>query len=317
MRETASAVNDAVAVRKPLPTLPSPLGSDGVDAYLRAIGRVPLLDAGEEARLARRLHAQQDVGAAQTLVLSNLRFVVHIARGYAGYRLPLADLIQEGNVGLMKAVRRFDPAMGVRLISFAVHWIKSAIHEFILRNWKIIRVGTTKAQRKLFFNLRRYQRHLGWLSRAEADAIAADLRVPVEEVMQMEARMAAAEIPLGPVSAEPDAAAFEDQLADQHDEIAALEEQDWTRWNAARMRAALATLDPRSRDIIRRRWLTDGAQAGLQSLADEYGVSAERIRQIQERALSALRSSMERPPQLPRVDLPPHNVAVSAPVCLT
>lgn len=281
----------AIALR---PTaMPMPL-SGSLEAYMASVGRIPVLDPDAERALAERLHHQQDLEAAQTLVLSNLRFVVHIARGYQGYGLPLADLIQEGNVGLMKAVKRFDPAVGVRLISFAVHWIKAEIHEFILRNWRIVKIATTKAQRKLFFNLRSAKRRLGWLHAEEVAAVAADLKVKPEEVLQMEYRLGGQDVSFSATPADGDENWVpEDYLADHSDDYATLEQGEWQEAREGRMRAALAALDDRSRDILSRRWLSDGEKSGLQELGDEYGVSAERIRQIEAAAMKKLRKAIE------------------------
>lgn len=285
--------NTALALRPA--AFPMPL-SGSLDAYIQSVSRIPLLSAEEETRLARRLRDENDLEAAQTLVLSNLRFVVHIARGYLGYGLGLADLIQEGNIGLMKAVKRFDPEVGVRLISFAVHWIKAEIHEFILRNWRIVKIATTKAQRKLFFKLRSAKQRLGWMSRKEVEAVARELKVKPEEVLQMESRLGGGDVSFS-ATAEDGEEAFvpEDYLADTHDQLAELEEAQWQETREARMRQALAQLDPRSRDIVERRWLAETKKAGLQELGEEYGVSAERIRQIEAAALKKLRRAIESP----------------------
>ncbi|MBX6420646.1 MAG: RNA polymerase sigma factor RpoH [Nevskia sp.] len=285
--------NTALALRPA--AFPMPL-SGSLDAYIQSVSRIPLLSAEEETRLARRLRDENDLEAAQTLVLSNLRFVVHIARGYLGYGLGLADLIQEGNIGLMKAVKRFDPEIGVRLISFAVHWIKAEIHEFILRNWRIVKIATTKAQRKLFFKLRSAKQRLGWMSRKEVEAVARELKVKPEEVLQMESRLGGGDVSFS-ATAEDGEEAFvpEDYLADTHDQLAELEEAQWQEAREARMRQALAQLDPRSRDIVERRWLAETKKAGLQELGEEYGVSAERIRQIEAAALKKLRRAIESP----------------------
>lgn len=265
-----------------------------LDSYIRSVGQIPVLPADEEARLARQLRDEQDLAAAQHLVLSNLRFVVHIARGYMGYGLQLADLIQEGNVGLMKAVKRFDPDVGVRLISFAVHWIKAEIHEFILRNWRIVKIATTKAQRKLFFNLRSSKPRLGWMNREEVDTIARDLNVRPEDVLQMEGRIGGHDVSFSatPLDGE-DSYVPEDYLAAEDSEVAAIEEQDWNDRRETRMREAIGTLDDRARDIVMRRWLHEGEKTGLQELADQYGVSAERIRQIESAAMKKLRKAIE------------------------
>jgi len=275
--------------------MPVPLAG-GVDAYMQSVARIPLLTPAEETDLAKRLHDGGDLGAARQLVLSNLRFVVHIARGYQGYGLQLADLIQEGNIGLMKAVKRFDPEVGVRLISFAVHWIKAEIHEFILKNWRIVKIATTKAQRKLFFNLRKSKTHLGWMNQSEVEAVARDLKVKPEEVMQMEARLGGHDVSFNAAPADGDDSAYgpEDYLADSHDEVAAIEQHEWQDRRETRMHDALQQLDARSQDILRRRWLGgDNSKSGLQELGDEYGVSAERIRQIEAAAMKKIRKAIE------------------------
>jgi len=265
-----------------------------LDTYIRSVGQIPLLSQDEEHGLAERLQDKGDLGAAQKLVLSNLRFVVHIARGYQGYGLPLSDLIQEGNVGLMKAVKRFDPKVGVRLISFAVHWIKAEIHEYILKNWRIVKIATTKAQRKLFFNLRKSKTHLGWMTQAEVEAVARDLQVKPEEVLQMESRFGGSDVSFSASADDAeDSYVPEDYLADRSDAYAELEENEWQQARETRMQTALATLDARSRDILQRRWLNDANKAGLQELGDEYGVSAERIRQIEVAAMKKLRKAIE------------------------
>ena len=287
-------MNETLALAPRAATMPMPL-SGSLESYIQSVSRIPVLDPEVETALARRLRDEDDLDAARTLVLSNLRFVVHIARGYAGYGLQLADLIQEGNVGLMKAVKRFDPDVGVRLISFAVHWIKAEIHEFILRNWRIVRVATTKAQRKLFFNLRRAKNRLGWMNAAEVEAVASDLHVKPEEVMQMEARLGGHDVSFAASSDDEDQTYAPEQfLADEHDDFGAIEEAEWQQQREDRMQTALAALDPRSRDILQRRWLSaDGEKAGLQQLGDEYGVSAERVRQIEAAAMKKLRKAIE------------------------
>jgi len=281
--------------RQPMAMMPLSTGS--LDAYIAQVNQAPVLDAAAEKVLAERLRDQSELGAAQQLIMSNLRHVVHIARGYLGYGLPLGDLIQEGNIGLMKAVKRFDPDVGVRLISFAVHWIKAEIHEFILKNWRIVKIATTKAQRKLFFNLRSSKKSLGWLSPQEAEAIAADLKVKPEEVFQMEARLAGNDMSFNATPSEGEETSYmpEDWLASETDDISAIEEAEWQDEREARMSQALSALDPRSRDILQRRWLHDGDKTGLQELADEYGVSAERIRQIEVSAMKKLRKAIEEP----------------------
>ncbi|MES0874891.1 RNA polymerase sigma factor RpoH [Sinimarinibacterium thermocellulolyticum] len=281
----------ALTLRQPMTLVPL---TGSLDAYIASVNQIPVLDADTERALAEKLRDENDLGAAQQLVLSNLRHVVHIARGYLGYGLPLADLIQEGNIGLMKAVRRFDPAVGVRLISFAVHWIKAEIHEFVLRNWRIVKIATTKAQRKLFFNLRSAKGELGWLNREQAEAIAADLKVKPEEVLQMEARLGGGDVSFSALPSDgEDAYVPEDYLADGQDVFAEIEQAEWQEEREAKMREALAELDDRSRDILMRRWLHDGEKAGLQELADKYGVSAERIRQIEVAAMKKLRKAIE------------------------
>jgi RNA polymerase sigma-32 factor len=285
---------ETLAIARRSTALPVPLAAS-IDAYVQSVSRIPLLDAAEETRLARRLHDDNDLDAARTLVMSNLRFVVHIARGYMGYGLQLADLVQEGNVGLMKAVKRFDPDVGVRLISFAVHWVKAEIHEFILRNWRIVKIATTKAQRKLFFNLRSSKQRLGWMNQAEVEAIATELKVKPEDVLQMESRLGGQDVSFN-LSADDGEDEFvpEAYLADSHNDFAAIEESEWQERREERMRTALAELDPRSRDILQRRWLAEeGEKTGLQSLGDEYGVSAERIRQIEVAAMKKLRKAIE------------------------
>jgi RNA polymerase sigma-32 factor len=270
--------------------LATPVGN--LDAYIRAVATVPVLSAEEETELAWRFRRDNDLDAARQLVLSHLRFVVHIARGYNGYGLQLGDLIQEGNVGLMKAVKRFDPAVGVRLVSFAVHWIRAEIHEFVLRNWRLVKIATTKAQRKLFFNLRKAKQRLGWLSAEETRAVADDLGVSPAEVNEMEQRLAARDLSLDPGPEADDEerlgapAAFLPAPGADPAELVAAEDYEDNATEA--LGAALADLDPRSRDILARRWLSD-QKATLQELADEYSVSAERIRQIETAALKKLR----------------------------
>jgi RNA polymerase sigma-32 factor len=274
--------------------LTGPVGS--LDAYINAVSSVPMLSAQEENELAWRFHRDNDLDAARQLVLSHLRFVVHIARGYNGYGLQLGDLIQEGNIGLMKAVKRFDPSIGVRLVSFAVHWIRAEIHEFVLRNWRLVKIATTKAQRKLFFNLRKAKHRLGWLSAEDTRAVADDLGVTPAEVNEMERRLASRDLSLDPA---PDADEEERSFspaaylpaanADPADLVAA---EDWREHSYGALGEALADLDPRSRDILRRRWLGE-EKATLQELADEHGVSAERIRQIEATALKKLRGLLD------------------------
>ena len=272
--------------------LAGPVGS--LDAYIQAVHAIPILGAAEEKQLAQRLRDEGDLDAARELVISNLRFVVHIARGYLGYGLPLGDLVQEGNVGLMKAVKRFDPEVGVRLVSFAVHWIRAEIHEYVLRNWRLVRVATTKAQRKLFFNLRRAKSNLGWLSRDETEAIARDLGVPAREVTEMEQRLAGQDVVFDPMPSASDEGPAAPALylaAPDADPAAALESDDWQEQASEKLQDALETLDPRSRDIIQARWGTE-QKATLQELASRFGISAERVRQIEQQALRTLRGTL-------------------------
>ena len=277
-----------------LPVTAVPIGS--LAAYRHAAFSLPMLSADEERELAERYRNERDLDAAWALVTAHLRFVVRIARGYEGYGLAQADLIQEGNVGLMKAVKRFDPGVGVRLVSFAVHWIRAEIHEFILRNWRIVKVATTKAQRKLFFNLRSSRKRLGWMSRAEVETIAADLGVEPKVVLEMEQRLSAHDASFDPLvehDAEYDRPAPSGYLQDLRFEPAAqAEEDDWEAHSGAMLADALKALDERSRSIVVRRWLTE-RKVTLQELADEYGVSAERIRQVEKNALKKLRKLID------------------------
>lgn len=287
-----SSSTTAVALRPA--ALPVPLAGS-LDSYIHSVSRIPVLEPQEERQLARRLREEGDLSAAQNLVVSNLRFVVHIARGYMGYGLQLADLIQEGNVGLMKAVKRFDPDVGVRLISFAVHWIKAEIHEFVLKNWRIVKIATTKAQRKLFFNLRSAKKRLGWMNAAEVEVIARDLKVKPEEVLQMEGRLGGADVSFSATQSDDDESTYvpEDYLAVDDPGIKRIEDADWHEQRESTMREVITRLDARSRDILMRRWLADGEKAGLQELGDEYGVSAERIRQIESAAMKKIRKAIE------------------------
>ena len=274
--------------------LPVPSAIGSLDAYIGAVHRIPVLSVEDEQALARRFHDEDDLEAARELVMSHLRFVVHVARGYNGYGLPLGDLIQEGNIGLMKAVKRFDPDVGVRLVSFAVHWIRAEMHEFILRNWRIVKVATTKAQRKLFFNLRKSKKRLGWLNAEEVRAVAADLNVSEREVLEMESRLSGRDIGFDLSSdddddhAPPAPAAY--LMAQDEGPAQAYERNDTEDNQLELLREGLARLDARSRDIIRRRWLDDGNKVTLQELADEYGVSAERIRQVESNALKKMKA---------------------------
>jgi len=272
--------------------LAGPVGS--LSAYIQAVGSVEVLSKEDEQALAHRLRDDEDLEAARELVMAHLRFVVHIAKGYTGYGLPLNDLIQEGNVGLMKAVKRFDPEYDVRLVSFAVHWIRAEIHEFVLRNWRIVKVATTKAQRKLFFNLRKNKKSLAWLSHAETLAVAEDLGVSPKEVTEMEKRLSARDALFDPAPAADDERGFSPAAylpAPNSDPATIVEKADWKDVATDRMTAAIATLDDRSRDIVQSRWLTDNKKT-LHILADEYGVSAERIRQIEVNAIKKLRNAM-------------------------
>ncbi len=270
--------------------LAGPLGS--LDHYIQAANAIPVLSADEEHALATRLRETNDLDAAKRLVLSHLRFVIHVARGYAGYGLQLSDLIQEGNVGLMKAVRRFDPNVGVRLVSFAVHWIRAEIHEFVLRNWRLVRVATTKAQRKLFFNLRKAKKHLGWLSKEEAEAVASDLGVTTRDVAEMEQRLSGRDVSFDPDPEDDETFAPATYLPSPNSDPAHSVERDNSDTNDHdRLTAALAKLDDRSRSILSRRWLAE-SKATLHELAAEYGVSAERIRQIEANAIAKLKKQL-------------------------
>ena len=266
-----------------------------LESYLQAVHTVPVLSAEEEKSLAERFYFDGDVEAARQLVLSHLRFVVHIAKSYNGYGLPQADLIQEGNVGLMKAVKRFDPSVGVRLVSFAVHWIKAEIHEYVLRNWRIVKIATTKAQRKLFFNLRSQKKRLGWMTTEEIQAIAQELGVSESDVREMEGRLGAFDASFdAPVDADDETASqapvyyLED---DNSDPALQLEQDDWESTHHNRLHLALEQLDERSRDILEKRWFADD-KATLHDLAAQYDVSAERIRQLEKNAMKKLKSAM-------------------------
>jgi RNA polymerase sigma-32 factor len=272
--------------------LAGPVGS--LDSYIQAANTVPVLSAEEEQVLARRFRDESDLEAARELVISQLRFVVHIARGYLGYGLPLGDLVQEGNVGLMKAVKRFDPDVGVRLVSFAVHWIRAEIHEYVLRNWRQVKIATTKAQRKLFFNLRKSKKHLGWLSRSETEAVANDLGVTPAEVTAMEQRLSGYDVAFdaAPGADEEEAFAPVHYLASSEADPAALvEDHDSQTQGHEQLAEALTELDDRSRDIVTSRWLAE-EKTTLQVLADRYGVSAERIRQLENQAIRKLRAHL-------------------------
>jgi len=277
-----------------------PLGFSGtlgnIDAYISAVNRLPMLTHEEEISLAKRLRDQNDLGAAQSMVLSHLRLVVSIARGYLGYGLPHADLIQEGNIGLMKAVKRFDPDQGVRLVSYAMHWIKAEMHEYILKNWRLVKVATTKAQRKLFFNLRSHKEGLDSMTPAQVDALAKTLNVKREEVIEMETRLSGRDIALeAPTDDDDDKFAPIAYLSsDRNEPTKVLEAKQYDRLQTEGLSLALNKLDPRSRRIVEARWLAndDGSGATLHELASEFGVSAERIRQIESAALKKMKGSL-------------------------
>jgi RNA polymerase sigma-32 factor len=273
--------------------LAGPLGS--FEAYADRISRIAVLTREQEAALFERLHKNQDLDAARTLVMSHLRFVLHVARGYIGYGLPLGDLVQEGNVGLMKAVKRFNPEQGVRLVSFAVHWIRAEIHDYVLRNWRLVKIATTKAQRKLFFNLRRMKKNLAWLSADETQAVARDLGVSVAEVTEMEQRLSARDLSFDPTPESGD----EDESygpalflpAPNADPAQSAESEQWDEDVTRRLADAMAALDARSQDIVRRRWMAED-KATLHELAAEYDISAERVRQIEVAAMKRLKKLM-------------------------
>lgn len=281
-----------------LQTLYQSLPINSTDAYIARLKQIPVLSAEEEFKLAERYYQHQDLVAAKKLIIANLRFVVHIAQTYMGYGLALADLIQEGNIGLMKAVKRFDPKVGVRLISFAVHWIKAEIQEFILRNWRIVKIATTKAQRKLFFNLRKMKTHLGWFNQKEIEAVARDLGVKPETVREMESRLASNDMSLDISDESSDSKSPSYPLLDMHfednryDPARLLEASDDTESSQDHLHKALAKLDEREQNIIRDRWLTE-PKITLQELANRYQVSAERVRQLEQKAIKALRNAIE------------------------
>jgi len=277
--------------------LPVNLSVGTFDSYLNLVNQMPKLSEEEERDLAIRFHEYNDLEAAKSLVMANLRFVAHIARGYSGYGLPLPDIIQEGNVGLMKAVKRFDPNIGVRLVSFAVHWIRAEIHEFVIKNWRIVKVATTKAQRKLFFNLRKTKKHLGWLSKDDAKAISDDLGVKLDTVYEMEKRLdgrdMAFDMPGDDSSGEDsfNAAPVNYLEKNNADPAKILENSDWQSHEQAKLDEALSGLDERSRDILASRWLNE-KKLTLHELADRYGVSAERVRQLEKNAMKKLRAEV-------------------------
>jgi RNA polymerase sigma-32 factor len=269
-----------------------PVGS--LDAYIDRVSQIPVLSKDDEVALAVRFRNEADLDAARQLVLSHLRFVVHIARGYLGYGLPMGDLVQEGNVGLMKAVKRFDPGVGVRLVSFAVHWIRAEIHEYVLRNWRLVKVATTKSQRKLFFNLRRMKKNLAWLSEEETQAVARDLGVEVSDVREMEQRLSARDMSFDPTPESDEEESYSPAMylpASNADPALEVEREEWDEDSSDRLTIALEKLDERSRSILKRRWMTDD-KATLHELADEYGISAERVRQVESNAINKLKGLM-------------------------
>jgi len=269
-----------------------PVGS--LDSYIDRVSQIPVLSKEDEVALAVRFRSEADLDAARQLVLSHLRFVVHIARGYLGYGLPMGDLVQEGNVGLMKAVKRFDPAVGVRLVSFAVHWIRAEIHEYVLRNWRLVKVATTKSQRKLFFNLRKMKKNLAWLSEAETAAVARELGVDVSDVREMEQRLSARDMSFDPTPESDEEETYSPAMylpASNADPALEVENEEWEEDSTERLELALEKLDERSRSILKRRWMTED-KATLHQLADEYGISAERVRQVESNAINKLKGLM-------------------------
>ena len=292
----AQRLNREANMTMQLQAIPVLTPGGNINAYMASVNSFEVLSKDREQQLARRLVGHDDLDAARELVLAHLRFVVHIAKSYNGYGLGLGDLIQEGNVGLMKAVKRFDPDKGVRLVSFAVHWIKAEIHDYILRNWRIVKIATTKAQRKLFFNLRGKKKHLAWLSNSEAAAIAEDLGVAVKDVQQMEGRLSSYDMGFdAPVDADEEKASqapahyLEDHSADP---AQANEEAEWSAQQLAGLKQAMLELDERSRHILQARWLNDDSKVTLHDLASQYGVSAERIRQLEKNAMKKLKAAM-------------------------
>ena len=272
-----------------------PVGS--LDAYIDRVSQIAVLSKESEVALATRFRSEGDLEAARQLVLSHLRFVVHIARGYLGYGLPMGDLVQEGNVGLMKAVKRFDPGVGVRLVSFAVHWIRAEIHEYVLRNWRLVKVATTKSQRKLFFNLRRMKKNLAWLSEEETRAVARDLGVDEKDVREMEQRLSARDMSFDPTPDTDEEESYSPAMylpASNSDPAIEVEREEREEDSSDRLSVALEKLDERSRNILKRRWMTDD-KATLHELADEYGISAERVRQVETNAISKLKGLMAVP----------------------
>lgn len=274
-----------------------PVTSGSIESYVAQAARIPMLDAQEEHELATRLYNDGDLDAAQKLIMSHLRFVVHVAKSYSGYGLPHSDLIQEGNVGLMKAVKRFNPEVGVRLVSFAVHWIKAEIHEYVLKNWRIVKVATTKAQRKLFFNLRKNKKRLGWFNQEEVNVVAKELGVSTRDVVEMESRMTMSDSAFDLANDDDDSGSstfaptqyLEDKSSNVSDYV---EEQNWESHAARKLQNAMATLDERSQHIVQSRWLTED-KTTLQDLAAHYQVSAERVRQLEKNAMKKLKAAME------------------------
>ena len=274
-----------------------PIASGSIETYVSRAAQIPMLKADEEHELASRLYHEGDLEAAQKLIMSHLRFVVHVAKSYSGYGLPHADLIQEGNVGLMKAVKRFNPDVGVRLVSFAVHWIKAEIHEYVLKNWRIVKVATTKAQRKLFFNLRKNKKRLGWFNQDEVNVVAQELGVSTRDVLEMENRMSLTDNSFDLSNDDDDSGATNfaptQYLEDKSSNVATyVEEKNWEDHANDKLRNALATLDERSQHIVQSRWLTED-KLTLQDLATYYEVSAERVRQLEKNAMKKLKAAME------------------------
>jgi RNA polymerase sigma-32 factor len=285
-------MSSALVAKQSALVLTGPVGS--LDSYIDRVSQIAVLSKEDEKALATRFRSEGDLEAARQLVLSHLRFVVHIARGYLGYGLPMGDLVQEGNVGLMKAVKRFDPGVGVRLVSFAVHWIRAEIHEYVLRNWRLVKVATTKSQRKLFFNLRRMKKNLAWLSEDETKAVAKDLGVDVSDVREMEQRLSARDMSFDPAPDTDDEESYSPAMylpASNADPAIEVEREEWEEDSSDRLSIALEKLDERSRNILKRRWMTED-KATLHELADEYGISAERVRQVETNAISKLKGLM-------------------------
>ena len=291
-----TADNATISASKELQVIDTMVPGRDLNAYITAVNGIAILTAEEELELANQYYYEDNLDSARKLVLAHLRFVVHMAKTYSGYGLSEADLIQEGNVGLMKAVKRFNPEFGVRLVSFAVHWIKAEMHEFILRNWRIVKVATTKAQRKLFFNLRSSKKRLGWLSQAEAEAMAKDLGVEPATVMQMEGRMGAYDASFDGAADADDEEAYQapaQYLEDiRFDPARTAEQDDYEKTSTDGLYVALETLDDRSKDILQRRWLNDDKET-LHELADKYDISAERIRQLEKNAMNKVKVIME------------------------